>query len=132
MFLSLFVGRKVMEIIMKKFRVGVVGLGHRGRLMFSLACNNFECAIPAAACDLLPRNWYETQWLMDEPMCETFPDTEFYNDYNKMLDEANLDVVIVETGADVHAEFCKKALEKNINVLTDIPVVATLQEAKTL
>ena len=117
---------------MKKFRVGVVGLGHRGRLMFSLACNNFECAIPAAACDLLPRNWYETQWLMDEPMCETFPDTEFYNDYNKMLDEANLDVVIVETGADVHAEFCKKALEKNINVLTDIPVVANLQEAKTL
>ena len=49
-----------------------------------------------------------------------------------MLEEANLDVVIVETGADIHAEFCCKALEKNINVMTDIPVVANLQEADRL
>ena len=49
-----------------------------------------------------------------------------------MLDKADLDVVIVETGADIHAEFCKKALEKNINVFCDIPVVANLREAESL
>ena len=49
-----------------------------------------------------------------------------------MLDKAGLDVVIVETGADIHAEFCKKALLKNINVLCDIPVVANLKEAELL
>ena len=99
---------------MKKVRVAVVGLGHRGRQMFYLAGKNFECVVPAAACDLNPRNWYETQWLMEEPMCVSFPDTDFYENYDDMLDNANLDVVIVETGADVHADFCIKALEKNI------------------
>ncbi len=49
-----------------------------------------------------------------------------------MLDEAGLDDVIVETGADIHAAFCAKGLEKNVNVLTDIPVVANLKEAEML
>ena len=55
-----------------------------------------------------------------------------YESYDKMLEEADLDVVIVETGADIHAEFCCKALEKNINVLSDIPNVASLEEAEML
>ena len=50
----------------------------------------------------------------------------------EMLEKANLDVVIVETGADIHAEFCAKALAKNINVMTDIPVVANMEEADML
>ncbi len=117
---------------MKKFRVGVVGLGHRGREMYKLAINGFDCAIAAAACDIIPSNWYEKQWLSDKAMSEYFPEAEFYESYDEMLDKAKLDVVIVETGADIHAEFCKKALEKNINVLTDIPVVANLKEAEDL
>lgn len=51
---------------------------------------------------------------------------------SKMLSSEKLDVVIVETGADIHAEFCIKALEKNINVLSDIPNVASLKEAEDL
>lgn len=117
---------------MKKFRVGVVGLGHRGREMFKLAINGFECAIPAAACDIIPSNWYEKQWLSDKALSEYYPDTDFYESYDEMLEKANLDVVMVETGADIHAEFVRKALERNINVLTDIPVVANLQEAEAL
>jgi len=93
---------------------------------------NFDCVIPAAACDILPRNFYETQWLSDKPLAEMFPDMVFYEDYDKMLEEANLDLVIVETGADIHAEFCCKALKKNINVFSDIPNVASLAEAKEL
>ena len=113
-------------------RVGVVGLGHRGRFMFKLAADSFDFVVPAAACDIKPENWYEKQWLMDEALAITFPDTEFYEDYDEMLEKANLDVVIVETGADIHAEFCAKALRKNINVMTDIPVVANMEEADML
>lgn len=117
---------------MKKIRVGVVGLGHRGRIMFKLAADGFDFVVPAAACDILPHNWYEPQWLMPDALCNIFPDTEFYENYDEMLEKANLDVVIVETGADIHAEFCAKALAKNINVLSDIPVVANLEEAEML
>ena len=38
----------------------------------------------------------------------------------------------METGADVHADFCIKALNRNINVFSDIPSVATLDEANRL
>lgn len=117
---------------MKKIRIGVVGLGHRGRQMFHLAGTGFDCAVPVAACDLIPENWSEKQWLMEKPMAELLPETQFFQDYDTMLAEAGLDVVIVETGADVHAEFCRKALEHNINVLCDIPVVANLEEADYL
>lgn len=117
---------------MDKIRVGVVGLGHRGRAMFKLAADGFDYVVPAAACDIKPSNWYEKQWLSDAAFSEIFPDTEFYESYDEMLDKANLDVVIVETGADIHAEFCAKALKKNINVLSDIPNVANLKEAEQL
>ena len=116
---------------MKNVRIGVVGLGHRGRELTKCAAliKNVEIA---AVCDILPQNWYETQWLSDRPLAEMFPDAVFYESYDKMLDEAKLDAVIVETGADIHAEFCIKALDKNINVLSDIPNVASLKEAEEL
>ncbi len=116
---------------MKRFRVGVVGLGGRGRSLMKLA-SQFDCVEIVAGCDILPRNWFETQWWSNAPMAEMFPKAVFYEDYDKMLSEANLDVVIVETGADIHAEFCCKALGKNINVLSDIPLVANLQEAEKI
>lgn len=117
---------------MDKIRLGVVGLGPRGRNMFRLAAEGIDCVVPAAACDIKPENWYEQKWMQDEALAEVFPETEFYTDYDEMLEKANLDVVMVETGADIHAEFCCKALEKNINVLSDIPNVASLQEAELL
>ena len=112
----------------KKIRVGVVGLGHRGRWMTRLV-SMFDFAELVAACDILPRNWHELCWLEEMPLVERFPNATFYESYDEMLEKANLDAVIVETGADIHAEFCTKALAKNINVLTDIPVVANLKEA---
>ena len=116
---------------MKKLRFSCVGLGHRGREMTKLA-SVFDCVEVVACCDIKPSNWYETQWLSDKPLSEMFPDAKFYESYDEMLEKEQLDVVMVETGADIHAAFCIKALEKNINVLTDIPVVASLKEAEDI
>ena len=99
--------------------------------MFKLA-EKFDYVECAAACDILARNWYEKRWHEEMPFSELFPNAEFYENYDEMLEKANLDAVIVETGADIHADFCIKALERNINVLTDIPVVANLDEADRL
>ena len=116
---------------MKKIRFGVVGLGHRGREMGKLAAT-FECAEFAAACDLKKENWFKTQWLSNAPLAEMFPQAKFFESYDEMLERGDLDLVIVETGADIHAEFCAKALKKNLNVMSDIPVVANLKEADDL
>jgi len=116
---------------MKQLRVSVVGLGHRGRQMAKLAAE-FDYVTLAAVCDIRPHNWYETQWLSSMPLAEMFPHTAFYEDYDRMLTEEKPDAVIVETGADIHAEFCIKALAHNIHVLTDIPSVANLKEAEAV
>ena len=117
---------------MEKIRFAVVGLGHRGRYMAHLAADAFECTEFVAACDIDPLLWSEKQWLQDKALKESFPNVAFYTDYAEMLEKNELDLVLVETGADVHADFCIKALEKNINVLSDIPSVANLDEARRL
>ncbi len=116
---------------MEKIKVGVVGLGHRGRAMAELSAA-FECVELTAVCDIKPSNWYEKQWGHAQALADVFSETVFYEDYDRMLDEASLDAIIVETGADIHAEFCIKALNKDINVLSDIPNVASLKEAEDL
>lgn len=115
---------------MKNIRVGVVGMGHRGRAMAGLAVC-FPGVELAAACDILTGNWFEPRW-GNQPMAEQFPDAVFYESYDQMLEEAALDVVIVETGADIHCDFCCKALERNIHVFAEIPLIATLEEAERI
>ena len=117
---------------MKKFRIGIVGLGHRGRYIVKLVKHSFECAEVVAACDIDPELWEKKQWQQTLPMKEQLPGVRFFENYDRMLEESELDLVLVETGADVHADFCIKALERNINVFSDIPSVATLAEAKRL
>ena len=117
---------------MEKIRFGVVGLGYRGRTMFHLAADSFDCILPVAVCDVRPENWYEKKTPLDKPLVEMYPNTVFYDNYDEMLEKANLDVIMVETGAEIHADFCIKGLERNINVLTDIPVVSNFEEAERL
>ncbi|MBP5638242.1 MAG: Gfo/Idh/MocA family oxidoreductase, partial [Victivallales bacterium] len=117
---------------MDKIRFGVVGLGHRGRHMARLAADAFDCTEFIASCDIDPLLWSETQWMQDKPLKDIYPEVRFYTDYAEMLEKNDLDLVLVETGADVHAEFCIKALNKNINVFSDIPSVANLDEANRL
>lgn len=127
---------------MKEVKLGIVGLGGRGRGLLSIAAG-FECVKVVAACDILPGNWFNQQWgvtdvkgkyvwSLQPAFSDIFPEAAFYEDYDKMLEDADMDAIIVETGADIHAEFCAKAIEKNINVLTDIPNVASLEEADRL
>ena len=116
---------------MERLKIGIVGLGPRGRSMIKLA-SKFEGVEVRAGCDIRAHNWYEKQWRSSRSMAERFPEAAFYESYDRMLEEEQLDAVIVETGADIHADFCIKALEKNINVLSDIPLVANLQEAEDI
>lgn len=117
---------------MEKIKVAIVGLGHRGRYIAKMVKGSFDFVDMVAACDIDPALWYETQWQQTQPMKDSLPDTKFYEDYSQMIAENQLDFVLVETGADVHADFCIKALDRGINVFSDIPSVANLTEAKLL
>lgn len=116
---------------MKEINFAVVGLGHRGRNMFQLGCKVAEKINPVAACDIDSQLWFQSQ-RNEKPLSETFCDTKFYEDFEAMLEHEKIDVLLVETPAHLHAEFCAKALKKNINVLSDIPLVRNYEEAQML
>ncbi len=72
---------------MDKIRVGVVGLGHRGRAMLKLSAEGFDYVEIAAACDILPKNWFDKEWVPDASgeiwtagpsLSEQFPNAQFY------------------------------------------------------
>ena len=121
---------------MADFRMGVVGLGHRGRAMFQWVAKGIDGVKAVAACDLNADLFYKDVHFYygghKPPIADEMPDVRFYDQYDEMLDQEELDIIMVETPATCHAEFCAKALEKGIHVYSDIPSVASLSEAKML
>ncbi|MBQ9447110.1 MAG: Gfo/Idh/MocA family oxidoreductase [Victivallales bacterium] len=93
---------------MKKYRLGVVGQGSRGRGMFRWFSENFEDIEPVAACDIVPKFWYETKE-NDMTMAERMPQVAFFEDFDEMMAKSDLDILMVETPATNHADFCEKA-----------------------
>lgn len=121
---------------MKKYRLGVVGLGHRGSSIFESVGKGIPEIELAAACDLRPELWFkETNFFFNgprDPLSGKYTGVVFHENYDEMLEKADLDIVLVETPAQCHADFCAKALRKNINVFSDIPSVGSLQDADML
>ena len=108
----------------ENIKLAVVGFGRRGRHMFDLANNAFDCVAPVAICD------ERESMLLDAK--KIYPGVDLYTDFGEMLDKSEIDGVLVETPASNHAVFCAQALEHGINVFSDIPTVASLDEAKML
>lgn len=104
-----------------KIRLGVVGYGRRGASLFDLAMKSFEGIEPVAVCDLGESNRAAVK--------AKYPAIASCVDFNGM---PALDAVIVATPANLHAKLCSQALLRNIHVLSEIPAVATVEEAGEL
>lgn len=120
----------------RKFRVGSVGLGHRGRAVVKAANTEIESFEVVATCDRNPDLFYKPVHFYyggDKPAFkEELPNATFYQDFDEMLEKADLDILIVETPATCHAELCAKALKHGIHVYSEVPSVASFQEADML
>ena len=117
--------------MMNEIRIAVVGVGRRGGHLLELALKTAEKINPVAVCDIDDSHWYKS--MNDQlPLSEKFPDTHFYEDFQKMLNNEKIDVLIVETPASIHAGFCAEGLQRNIHVLSDIPLVRSYAEAEML
>ena len=107
----------------KNFRLALIGCGHRGNDMLKIA-SAFEDVKVVAICDNNPDVLKKTS--------KEFPDAETFSDFTTMLDNTSMNILLVETPARKHAEFAVEALNRDINVMTDIPCVSTLREADDL
>jgi predicted dehydrogenase len=116
-------------------KAGVVGLGFMGKMHLRCykALKNVEVV---AICDIDKKKFEETGGTAgnisgaEKPL--DFKGISFYTDFDKMLKEANLDVVSVTLPTYIHAKFTIKALKAGLNVLCEKPMAMNVKECRQM
>ena len=102
----------------RKLRVGVVGAPRGGG--YVEAFRAITQTDLAAMCDLDPK-------ILEDSADEAGVSLR-YTDYEEMLDEARLDVVVVSTPMPLHVPQSVAALERGIHVLSEVPAATDLDQ----
>ena len=109
---------------MQKVRIGFIGCGkHATRDLFPLISKVSEIEL-IATCDL------------DEEKARNnanrFGSGIYYTDYNKMLNNENIDAVIIVGAPMMHYEIGMACLEKGLHIFIEKPSALTIKDSKTL
>lgn len=111
-----------------RVRVGFVGVGHQG----SSHVENFlrlDGVEVRAICDLVPA---KVQAMQELVVAAGQPQPAAYHrgpdDYRRMCDEAELDLVFTATPWHMHAPVCAYAMETGKHAATEVPMAPTLEE----
>ena len=107
-------------------KMGVVGLG-RGRDVMREAIAD-DNVVLRAVCDRNPGKLSAAKATFERLGVR---DLQCFEDYDQML-QADIDAVFVATDAICHVPFVLKALEAGKHVLSEIPAVNSLEEARQL
>lgn len=107
---------------MKKFRVGLIGLGEVAEVHLE-AYKNIEQIEVVAGAELRKErlNRIVKQWKI-----------EGYTSYDEMLHKERLDIACVLTPARAHREVTEKAADYGIHVLCEKPLAVTLTDAEAM
>lgn len=116
-------------------RVGIVGFGFMGRMHYR-CWSDIEDAEVAAICELNPavtRQAKEGIGNIEGAAKEVDPDkVRVYQDYDRMLCEAQLDAVSVTLPSYLHAEYSIKALRGGVHVLCEKPMALTVGDCEKM
>jgi len=112
----------------KVIKLGVVGCG-RGFSVAAQVAGDPDVKI-TALCDINPDAMnYAYDYYTKNFKIEGI---EKYADFDEMLEKADLDAVVVATGADCHVPYAIKAMDAGLHVISEIPAVHSIEEAKQL
>ena len=130
----------------KNFRIAILGIGGRGSAIAQV-CKQYNRHYARRRMELAAEN-KELEWehtIELAAICDNskaamenivdvanLNDVPQYYDYGEMLKNEKIDLVFVATPIDMHCEHAIMALEKNINVLGEVPVCGTLEQCREL
>lgn len=130
----------------KKFKVALLGIGGRAG-GFASVCKEYNNHYKRRRYELATEN-KELEWdheielvaicdnnkaaLENVVDVRNLHDVKQYLDYKEMLDNEEIDMVFVGTPIDLHCEHSIMALERNINVMGEVPVCGTIEQCKQL
>ena len=113
---------------MKKLKFGVVGTNIRGRDVMSEALS-FESFELCALCDNNEERLSGAVKFFEK---KGVTNLSCYSDFDEMLKNKDVEAVFVSTDAVCHVPFVVKALEAGKHVLSEIPAINSVEEAKIL
>ncbi|NJN82714.1 MAG: Gfo/Idh/MocA family oxidoreductase [Caldilineaceae bacterium] len=108
----------------EKVRVGIVGCGVVATAYYLPYLMKMEEAELVAVCDTYPER--------TAACVRLFGAQEAYDDYYRMLEEADIDVVFILTGPGTHVPFTLRAVEAGKHVLIQKPMALRLEEANVI
>jgi len=104
-------------------RVGIVGAAGRGASFFSAFTHNPNTRL-TALCDLNAEGVRATAAEVGVELV--------YTDYDAMLEQACLDLVVIGTPMPLHVPQSLQALARDIHVMSEVPAAVSLEEAQAL
>jgi len=104
---------------LNKLNVGVVGAGLRSK-SFLEVFSEHKVARIFCVCD--------TNKQAAETAKREYGASEAYDDYDQMLEKADIDAVIISTPMHLHAKHSIAALKKNIHVLSEVTAAISVEE----
>lgn len=110
----------------KIVKLGLIGCG-RGRAIVGETIGQ-KSVIVTAVCDIVEKRVNDAVNFFKERGVEV----KGYLDFEEMLREADIDAVVVATEAVKHVPIVTKVLEAGKHVLSEIPTVNSIEEAKEL
>ncbi|MFP3904082.1 MAG: Gfo/Idh/MocA family protein, partial [Armatimonadota bacterium] len=110
---------------MDTLRIGVVGCAGRGG-SFLNTFNLHPQTMLHALCDIDEEGLQERGSQMD------IPGKRLFTDYERMLEEGGVDIVLIGTPMPLHAPQSIMALNHGVHVLSEVPAAVNMQEAREL
>jgi predicted dehydrogenase len=103
-----------------KLNIGIVGVANQGDYdMTNVASENI-----VALCDI------DDKWLA--AAAQKFPQAKTYNDFRRLLDQADIDAVVVATPDHTHAVAAVAALKSGRHLYCEKPLARTVSETRII
>jgi predicted dehydrogenase len=109
---------------MDKVKIGVVGLGGRGRYFCNMFDSNPNSTL-VAVCDKDPKvlKFMKTKW-KDR--------VAYFTEIDDMFEKTDIDGVVVATNDPDHTEPCIKSLQYSKSVMVEKPLAQTVEDCKKI
>ena len=117
---------------MKEIKLGIIGLGARGRHVAMYIRNAAKSLALAsvrvtAVCDPKPKDELVKYAAADGYDLDV-SGAEFYDSADELLEKADIDACIVATRCNLHTDLAVKVLERNIPLFLEKPVSTTIDD----
>ncbi len=106
---------------MDKLKIGIIGAGGVGKFHVR-EYNNLGCEVKGILGPTKENSEQTAEMLLNSFNIKTKP----YHEFDKFCEENEFDGISICTPMSLHADFIKKCLEKNFNVLSEKPLVYDL------